>query len=138
MAMIMVNDMNASVVTRAISNIFFASKVLIFLARLGKMSLVITAEIVFESDATMVNVLAKIDARTKPTSPGGKNFITISEYEVVGSAKSGKKIGAANIGKNKISGQSRYKPADKIEAFLALLPDDVDIKRVARFQVPPE
>src|SRR5688572_5116165 len=101
--------MNESVVIRAISNIFFASNNLTFFARFGKISLVITADMVLESEATMVNVFAKIDASTKPTSPGGRNFITMREYDVVGLSRSGKKSGAANIGKNKINGHIRYK-----------------------------
>ena len=131
-------EIKLRVVIRAISNIFFASKDLTFFDRFGKISLVITADMVLESEATIVNVFAKIEAKTSPTNPGGRNFITIREYDVVGFSRFGKKSGAANIGKNRISGQIRYKLADKIEAFLALLPDDVDINRVARFHVPPE
>ena len=41
------------------------------------------------------------------------------------------------MGKNRISGQMRYKIKDSVAAFFASVPDGEEIKRVARFQVPP-
>lgn len=57
----------------------------------GRISLVITDEIVLASDEVMDRVVENNDATSNPKSPDGRNSIAISEYEVSGFSKFGKK-----------------------------------------------
>ena len=122
-AIIIVNKIKLNVVILAILSIAFELNTFTFFTRTGKISLVITDDIVLASDAVIDKVFENNDATNKPKSPGGKNFIAINEYDCSGFAKSGKKIGAANIGNSKINGHAKYRNAENIAAFLASFPD---------------
>ncbi|OPZ53206.1 MAG: hypothetical protein BWY89_01780 [Bacteroidetes bacterium ADurb.BinA012] len=73
----------------------------------GKMSRVMTADMVFASEDVIERVLVKREARTRPSNPVGRNLSAIRAYDWVGSARSLMKMGAANIGKNNTNGHSR-------------------------------
>src|SRR5690606_15958799 len=103
----------------------------------GKISLLITAETVLESEAVMDSVFAKREARTNPTNPAGKNLITMIAYDKVGSLFSSKNKEAANMGKSNIKDHIKYSMEERIPAFLDSIPEEAEIKRVERFQVPP-
>src|SRR5690606_35132505 len=108
-AITIVIKIKLKVVVRAISNILCELKCLIRLFTTGRISLVITEEIVLASEAVMDKVFENNEAISKPNSPGGRNSIAIREYDCSGLAKSGRNIGAANIGNRRISGHIRYK-----------------------------
>lgn len=103
----------------------------------GRISRVITADTVFESEEVIDRVLANIDAKTNPINPLGRNFIAIIPYDWVGSDRLGKNKGAANMGNSRIRGHIKYSKDDSIPAFFASFGLDEEIKRAARFQVPP-
>lgn len=79
MATAIVIRINTNVVTRAIIKTFFVLNEEIRLKKKGRISLVITAEMVFASADVIDKVLANMDANNKPTKPGGKNFMAINE-----------------------------------------------------------
>src|SRR5664280_1552753 len=106
-AIIIVSNANENVVIRASIRVLFLLYDFIPGKITGRISRVRTAEIVFESDDVMDIVLVKSEASTRPTKPAGKNFNAIKAYDWVGSARFFKKTGAANIGKKRMSGQSK-------------------------------
>ena len=103
----MVRKVNRKVDTLARMSMVRVFAVFSFGKIFGRMSRVMTAEMVLASDEVMERVFVKREARTRPSNPVGRNLSAISAYDCVGSARSLMKIGAANNGKNNINGQRR-------------------------------
>lgn len=110
-ARIIVNNVKVKVVILAMRNEtpdFFN-----FDDNIGRISRVITADMVLISEEVIDIVFANSDARTRPTSPTGNSSSVSNPYDCVGSARSGSRIGAAHIGKKRIRGQTRYKAPER-------------------------
>ena len=106
-ATMMVNRVNEKVVIRAMMSACLGVNFRTRGIATGKISRVITADTVLESEEVIDNVLANIEASTNPSKPAGKNLIAIMPYDKVGSAKSLKKMGAANMGNNRTNGHTK-------------------------------
>src|SRR4051812_35976173 len=106
-------------------------------AAMGRISRVITDEIVLVSDVVMAIVAANIEASTSPTSPTGKNFCVSKTYDWLGSARFGSSSGAAHIGKNRKKGHTRYNAPESSAELRALVAEGAPMYRAARFHVPP-
>src|SRR5699024_4968663 len=115
----------------------FCDMFLNFSDKLGKISLVITADIVLASEEVIDIVAANNPDKTKPINPAGSNSIANKPYELSGLSIHGIISGAAHIGKNIIKGKIRYKIPDKYALFLATFPEGDEIYLAAKFQVPP-
>src|SRR5699024_2637318 len=108
-----------------------------FSDKFGKISLVITADIVLASEEVIDIVAANNPDKTKPTNPAGSNSIANNPYELSGLSIPGIIRGAAHIGKNIIRGNIRYNTPDKYARFFAILPEGDEIYLAAKFQAPP-
>src|SRR5690606_8801996 len=97
---IIVRHVKTKVVTIPVSN--EVPSFLNFFDTTGRISLVITADMVFTSDDVIDMVLANSEAMTNPTNPTGINSVINKPYDCVGSSNPGRISGAAHMGKNNI------------------------------------
>lgn len=89
----------------------------------GAMSLVMTEEITLASEATMAMVCEKKPASTSPITPCGSRVWASRTYASSALARPGTMSGAANIGMNRISGQTSHSALDSSAERFAAEPE---------------
>ena len=96
-----------------------------------------TAEIALASEEVIAIVCANIPASTSPTRPCGSRLVPAGRTTATGRPGPAAARGAAHIGKNRTSGQTRYRTAEESAALRAWPPVGAAMYRWARFHVPP-